>query len=345
MDLKQLRTFIRVAETGSLSKTSDRLRLAQPALSRQIGLLEAEIGRPLFVRHGRGMALTDAGQQLLDRVAGLVHQLEKSVDEVRSLSDLPTGHVALGMTPTVSALLAGRTAVRVATELPGVSLRIVEGYGGYLVDWLHRGEVDLALLYGPASDLHLRVTELLYEELALVGPHGAGLDAGGPVPVSRLGEYRLVLPSRSHGLRAVVEAACAKSRTALQVRFEADSYRVLTELVEAGLGFTILPRSAVPRGESAGRFSSARLGDPTVQRQVVLGLPSSRTDTRATAAVTALVLGEIAGLVASGSWQAHPAPPLAALMRTGGNTLGGWPSERISARLARSSDGAPRLDL
>lgn len=315
MDLKQLRTFIRVAETGSLSKASDRLRLAQPALSRQIGMLEAEIGRRLFVRHGRGMQLTEAGQQLLERVAGLVRQLETSVDEVRSLSHAPAGHVALGMTPTVSAVLAGRVAVRVAAELPQVSLRIVEGYGGHLVDWLHRGEVDVGLLYGPASDLHLRVTELLFEELALVGPRSAGLDSADPFPVSRLGDLRLVLPSRTHGLRAVVEAASDKARTGLCVQFEADSYRVLTELVEAGLGFTILPRSAVPQGAHGARFSTARLGDPAVVRQVVLGLPSSRTDTRATAAVTSLVLNEIAGLVAAGGWQAHPAPPLAALMR------------------------------
>lgn len=310
MDLKQLRTFIRVAETGSLSKASDRLRLAQPALSRQIGLLEAEIGRRLFVRHGRGMQLTEAGQQLLERVAGLVHQLEKSVDEVRSLSNAPSGHVALGMTPTVSALLAGRVAVRVAHELPAVSLRIVEGYGGHLIDWLHRGEVDLALLYGPASSLHLRVSELLYEELALVGPRAAGLDPGMPVPVARLGELRLVLPSRTHGLRAVVEAACEKARAALSVRFEADSYRVLTELVEAGLGFTVLPRSAVPQGERGARLCSAPLGDPAVLRQVVLGLPASRTDSRATVAVTSLVLDEIAALVASGDWPAHPAAAL-----------------------------------
>ena len=70
MDLRQLRTFREIAEAGSLSRAADRLRIAQPALSRQIRLLEAEAGLPLYTRHGRGMTLTEAGAELLARVAG-----------------------------------------------------------------------------------------------------------------------------------------------------------------------------------------------------------------------------------------------------------------------------------
>ena len=142
MDIKQLRTFIRVAEVGSLSQASDRLRLAQPALSRQIKMLENEIGVPLFVRHGRGMKLTEAGRQLLESVGAPLRQLEQSFDELRSSAKRIEGRVSLGMTPTISFILAGRLAKRVAKELPGVSLRIVEGYGGYLVEWLQRNEID-----------------------------------------------------------------------------------------------------------------------------------------------------------------------------------------------------------
>ncbi|QCI67180.1 LysR family transcriptional regulator [Phreatobacter stygius] len=310
MDLKQLKTFIRVAETGSLSKASDRLRLAQPALSRQIKLLEAEIGMPLFIRYGRGMQMTEAGQELLARVAGLVHQLETSIDDVRSLRTVPSGTVALGMMPTVSYVLAARLARRVAAELPGISLRIVEGYAGHLVDWLHRGDVDATLLYGPSSDLHLRVTDLLYEELVLVGPSTARLDAEVPMPVAALAGLELVLPSRSHGLRAVVETAAQKARIDLTVRFEADSFRVLKDLVEAGLGYTVLPISAIRREERAGLFKTAPLEKPKVTRQIILALPSSRTDTRATRALVDLVIDEIATLVANGDWVAVPSAEL-----------------------------------
>lgn len=314
MDLKRLRIFMLVAETGSLSKASDRLRLAQPALSRQIKLLEIEIGRALFIRFGRGMQLTEAGQELLKRVSGLVHQLESSVADVRSLSTEPVGHVALGMMPTISYLLAGPVAYRVAKELPGVSLRIVEGYTGHLIDWLHRGEVDISLLYGPGAGLHMRVTELFFEELVLLGPLDSGLKSDKPVPVAQLGKLKLVLPSRRHGLRSVVEAAADKARIKLDVQFEADSFGVLKDLVEKGLGFTVLPLSAVHRAGELSRFKFSRLVRPKVTRQIVLGLPSSRSDTRATSAVASLVLDEIAAMVRSGTWQVYPSPHLTPLL-------------------------------
>ncbi len=310
MDLKRLRTFIRVAEDGSLSKASDRLRLAQPALSRHIKLLEAEIGHDLFVRDGRGMQLTEAGQELLARIGGLVQQIEKSINDVRSLASAPQGHVALGMMPTVSYILSARVAKRVATELPDVSLRIVEGYAGHLIDWLHRGEIDATLLYGPGSDLHLRVTDLLLEELVLVGPANSDLDPKTPVPVSTLGKLKLVLPSKPHGLRSVVESAAARARTNLRIQFEADSFRVLKDLVEEGLGYTVLPISAIYREQRQGKFKYAHLVKPKVVRHVILALPPSRTDTRATSAVVSLVLDEIGKLVKSGQWQAYSLPDM-----------------------------------
>ena len=305
MDLKQLRTFIMVAESGSLSRASDRLRLAQPALSRQIKLLEDDVGFALFVRSGRGMQLTEHGSALLGRVSGLVSQLDNAVEDVRSLSTVPMGQVTLGFIPSVSYVVAGRIAVRVANELPKVSLRIVEAYAGHLIDWIHRGQVDVALLYGPASDLHLRVSDVMYEELVLVGPANGEPDRR-EVPVSELGGLNLVLPSRPHGLRMVVESAAAKAATTLTVKYEADSFRVLKEIVAAGLGHTVLPLSAFFREQESGLYRISRLVRPRVTRHLVMALPSSRADTRATLAVHHLVLDEIRTLVQSGEWQAFP---------------------------------------
>lgn len=305
MDLKQLRTFLRVAEVGSLSQASDRLRLAQPALSRQIKMLENEIGVPLFARHGRGMKLTEAGRQLLEHIGSPLRQLESSFDEVRSFAKRIEGRVSLGMTPTISFVLAGRLAKRVAKELPGVSLRIVEGYGGYLVEWLQRSEIDATVLYGPASDLHFRVTELLFERLVLVGPAKCDLNIDEPVPFRSVAALQLVLPSRPHGLRTVVDHAASKSKTPLNIRFEADSFLVLKDLVQEGLGYTILPTSAFKREQLGTSFRIAPLVRPKVIRHIVMATRHDHVPNRATVAVEKLLLDEVRALVKGREWDAY----------------------------------------
>lgn len=303
MDLRQLRTFREIAEAGSLSRAADRLRIAQPALSRQIRLLEDEAGLALFARHGRGMALTEAGQELLARVAGPMRQLEGAIAEVRSLSGAVAGQVALGMMPTVAAVLAGPLSRRVAQRYPDISLRVVEGYTGHLIEWVQRGATDATLLYGRATDFHLPVRDLFVEGLVLVGPPGSGLSPDTPVTLAAAAHYPLVLPSRPHGLRAIVDAAAGRARITLNLRHEADSYLVLKDLVECGLGFAILPRSAIRREEAEGRMLVAPLVRPAIRRHVVLALPPDRAPGRATEAVLALLAEEIAARAKAGDWQ------------------------------------------
>lgn len=304
MDLQRLRTFLRVAELGSLSKASDRMRIAQPALSRQIRILEDEIGAPLFARHRRGMQLTEAGEALMSRVSGILRQLDQTVADVRSLSGAAGGPVAFGIPPTVSYILAGRLAQRVAKDAPDIALRIVEAYGGHLIEWLQRGEIDAAVLYGPNSDLHMQVEDLMIEELVLVGPRDSLLSPDRPVKVAALSDLALVLPSRPHGLRVVVENAAARARAKLNVRFEADSFRVLKDLVESGLGYAALPLSSIFREAREGRFRYAPLVSPKVIRSLVLAMSPDFGPSRATKVLVQLAREEIAALVDAGDWQA-----------------------------------------
>ena len=122
MDFRELRTFTCVAELGSLSKASDTLRIAQPALSRQIKLLEHELRAELFTRNGRGMVLTDAGRLLLARTSGIVRQIDQIRDDLQSAQGPPSGRVVLGLVPTVSCVLSARFARRCVESFPGISL-------------------------------------------------------------------------------------------------------------------------------------------------------------------------------------------------------------------------------
>ena len=302
MDLRQLRTFHAVAELGSLSKASDLLRIAQPALSRQIKLLEHELKADLFVRNGRGMILTSAGQMLHDRSFGLVRQIEQVRDDMRSLNNAPSGRVVLGVVPTVSSVLSARVARRAVVELPDVSLRIVESYGGHLVEWLHRGETDLAIIYGPAVDWHLHVETLGRDELVAVGPKGSGLAARSPVDLGWLVGQKLALPSHSHGLRILIEKAAARKGLSVDVVIEADSFRVLTGIVEEGIGYTILPPSAIHAELVQGRLEVASFAGRGITREIVLASPTAKPSSVASEAVAHLVRTEIAALVQEGRW-------------------------------------------
>lgn len=302
MDIRQLRTFSCVAELGSLSKASDTLRVAQPALSRQIKLLEHELRAELFTRNGRGMVLTDAGRLLLARTAGIVRQIDQVRDEIQSAGGPPSGRVVLGLVPTVSCVISARLARRTVDKYPGISLCIVESYSGHLMEWLHRGEMDLALIYGPSSDLHLTVQSLGRDPIVAVGPRGSGLAQRKQVDIGWLLKQRLVLPSHSHGLRALIEQAAAKKKLKLDVKLEADSFRVLTSLVEEGLGYTLLPPSSVRNEVADGRLEAAAIAKPAPMRELTLASPIDHPGSTAITLVSELLRDELVACREEGLW-------------------------------------------
>ena len=302
MDFRQIRTFRSVAELGSLSKAADKLRIAQPALSRQIKLLEHELRTELFTRSGRGMVLTEAGRILLSRTAGIVRQIDQIRDDIQSAAGAPSGRVVLGLVPTVSCVLSTRLAQRTVETYPGISLCIVESYSGHLIEWLHRGEMDLAIIYGPSADLHLDLQSLGRDQIVAVGPRGSGLARKKEVGIDWLLRQKLVLPSHSHGLRALIERAAAKKKLQLDVQLEADSFRVLTSLVEAGLGYTLLPPSSV-RGEiRERRLETATLSGQAPMRELLIASPLDHPDSTATGVIAALLRSETRACRDEGLW-------------------------------------------
>src|ERR1700757_1830766 len=302
MDFRQIRTFRSVAELGSLSKAADKLRIAQPALSRQIKLLEHELRTELFTRSGRGMVLTEAGRILLSRTAGNVREIDQIRDDIQSHAGAPVGRVVLGLVPTVSCVLSARLARRMVESYPGISLCIVESYSGHLIEWLHRGEMDLAVIYGPSADLHLTVQNLGRDPIVAVGPRGSGLSRKKQVEMDWLLRQRLVLPSHSHGLRALIEHAAAKKKLKLDVQLEADSFRVLTSLVEEGLGYTLLPPSSVRQEVADGRLETARISRPAPTRELTLASPLDHPGSKAITLITTLLRDEIRACRAEGLW-------------------------------------------
>ena len=302
MDVPQLRTILHVAELGSLSKAADRLRIAQPALSRQVRLLEEELGIRLFDRNGRGMVVTDAGKKVLRHAQRIMQEL----DEIRATvadEDAPLrGQVSIGMPPTVSDILSVPLVSAFQVRHPEARLRIVSAYTGYLLDWLHRGELDVAIMYETRPVRSLRMEPLLEEVLFLIGPPDSGLRPDLPVSFAQVATLKLFLPSLGHGLRTILEKSAQIAGCRLEVPVEADSYSTLKNLVENGHGYTILPLAPIHRDVLVGRLVYAPIKGPTPSRRLMLTYPTDRATPRLARFAGNVMTATASDLVRSGVW-------------------------------------------
>jgi LysR family transcriptional regulator, nitrogen assimilation regulatory protein len=280
MDLSQLRTLIHVAELGSLSKAADRMRIAQPALSRQMRLLEEELGVRLFVRHGRGMVITEQGRDVLAHAMRVMTELDEIRARTSDANAPLTGQIAIGMPPTVADILSVPLVAAFGKSHPKVMLRLVSAYTGYLLDWLHRGEIDVAILYDPHAARSVRSRPLLLENLFLIGPRKAGFSTARAIPFKQLDGKRFLLPSVRHGLRTIVERCATEAGISLDVAIEADSYSTLKDLVRRGHGWTILPLAPIHDDIVARRLTAAALIDPVPVRRLMLSYPADRPVSR-----------------------------------------------------------------
>lgn len=305
MDVGQLRTLVHVAELGSLSKASDRLHIAQPALSRQIRLLEEELGARLFDRHGRGMVITDIGREVLSHALRVLADMEQIRASVADLNASLQGPVAIGMPPTVADIITAPLARIFRERHPQVVPRFVPSFTGHLLDWLQRGEIDVAVLYDPQPSRTLKIKPLLLENLFLIGPPEADLSPIRAMPFARLAAEKILLPSTRHGLRAIVDRCAEEAQVSLCVALEADSLATLKDLVKAGFGWTILPLAPIHEDVAAGRLKAAPLVDPAPTRRLILAYPGDRPISRLARFAGDSICAVVSDLVSRGVWAGH----------------------------------------
>lgn len=276
MDFKQLRAFLTVADMGNVTRAAEVLHLVQPAVSRQIRLLEEDIGSPLFVRERHGMVLTEAGKALVGYARRAMLELDRARAEITSSSKGIGGLVTLGLLPSSIDLLSSPLVTQAQQQYPGIRVRLAMGYAGTLLGWLQSGEIDAALLYGAERSSEVETEPLIQEPLWVIGPKSAKLRRHRPVALAKLAGQPLVLPSTHHGIRMLVDHACAVANISLTISAETNALSVQRSLVLGGHGMTILPPIAVADDLRSGQLSGAPLGDPSISRTIVLALPTNR---------------------------------------------------------------------
>ncbi len=293
--------FLAVMEYRNISHAAEALRVSQPTLSRQIRALEREFNVPLLIRHGRGVSLTEAGTKLGEGLRGFDRQLRSLKDEVAAASSEPSGEVAFGLPPSPRSLLAVPVIQRLTEACPQVAVRIAEETSGDIRDLVASGELDLAITNSDEPMKGLLVDPLATEPLLLVGPRSSGLSLGDPVPISMLAKAPLVLTTRPNSLRRVVEHELARHGLRPQVRIEANTLPLMTDLVAQGLGYTLLPSCSVLALVHAGMLSASPVSGIRGITWMI-ARPSNRGLSAAAKVLLEMITATAQDLIAAGRW-------------------------------------------
>lgn len=304
IDVRQLTALVAVAETGSVTRAAEMLHLVQPAVSRQIRMLEEELGAPLFARGRHGMRLTEDGQVLLEHARRALSELERARAEIRPVSGKLHGLVTVGLLPSFAEPLAEALVLRVAGEHPAVRLRLSVGYAGHLAEWLDAGDVDLAVLYDVQPSAAVEVRPLLDEGLWVVGAPASDLSIERPVRLVEIYDRIRILPSPGQAIRNMVERVAAEEKCTLRVDVETNSMNVQRRLAAAGVGLTVLPSIAVAEDVERGNLAAAPLLDAGLRRRLLLAMPGTRRLGHAVRGVAEILIDEMSRSVADGVWPA-----------------------------------------
>lgn len=305
MDLRQLRYFVAVAETGSFSAAAGVLRIAQSALSRQIQALEAACHGTLFERGARGVVVTEAGALLLTRARFLLAEAANTVTEISALNREPTGQVRLAAPPSFGDILFPSLAACVLARLPGVQLELREALNDAALLSLRQGGLELAVVSAPDPDPRIDYVPLCAEPMLLVGITGDNRLAGATVPLGALLDLPLILPIGSGWLSVLRKRLGHRADLAqANARVRVQSPGPMKAMIRAGLGYGVLPASAVQQDLTAGTLSGAAILDFTLLR--ILAIPRDRPPSRAAQAVAEATQEATAAIVKGGAfgWRA-----------------------------------------
>jgi DNA-binding transcriptional LysR family regulator len=258
MDLRHVRTFVTVAEQGTVSKAALSLRVAQPALSRQINDLEIELGLKLFDRVRKRLVLTGEGERLLADCRNILSAVGQLSERAELLRRADAGVLKVAATPQMIDGVFSTFLHRFATRFPNVQLKLSEAFGADLLARLERGDVHLtvALFQAIEADHAFESFPLPPMEFLAAGHESLRLGSAGNIEIESLAAYPLLLLESSFAVRRTFDAACRLAGLKPKIFMESRTPHALLALAEAGHGVAIVP-SVLPTQRY--RLSLARL--------------------------------------------------------------------------------------
>ncbi len=303
MELRQLKYLIGIAEAGSVSRASQSLHVAQPALSQQISRLEDELGVKLLTRSVRGVVPTEAGIAVLAQARAILKQVEATRLVAAAADQGPAGPVTVGLPWTIRMLLGLELLREVRRQLPAVRLELIEGPSSVLTQMLAQGRVEAAVLFDPAESGGLVLQPVGVEPLLFIGPSGSLAGREG-ITLAEAAQFPLLLLSRPNGIRESIEQAWERCGAKVALVAEINAAGLLVEAVRDGLGYSILPSCGIDEQVRLGHLDAVPLEGGALTRTVHLATSRLHPPSPAADAVAALLCRLMRDAVAQGRWNA-----------------------------------------
>lgn len=276
MELRELEAFAHVAVHASFTRAAEILNTSQPALSRLVRHLEVELHQTLLLRNGRGTVPTLAGEVLLVHCSEIMLHVQRAKDSMQTLQGSARQKLALGLVPHI-AKFATLTLVRdMRAHFPGAAVTVVEGASNVLLESLLMDRIDAAIMYETPRSGLIEKRTLLREELYFIGPGSAGTTPLKSMRFKEVSQFPLVISSRMHAIREVVEAQAAKHQVKLIIALEVDAITSALDLVQEGYGYALLPLNALERDDRKRELSITRITDPVLNCRLVIATSRQR---------------------------------------------------------------------
>jgi LysR family transcriptional regulator, nitrogen assimilation regulatory protein len=302
MDLKQLRYFLSIVESGSITRAAETLCIAQPALSLHIKNLEEELGVRLFSRSVQGVKVTPSGELLYRHAKGLVRQADNTKLLLSQHARQPNGTVVVGMPHSTAHLIAIDVVQELRAHYPGIILELTESSSSELYGLVLLGRVDLAVVVLDQPVRGLTRTPLLNEQLFLIRHPDMAVEIGATCSLAELARLPLVLISPPNIVRAKLDRAFAAAQLDYNLVAVVNSTSMLVSWVERGVGATVLPWSAVHEQVTSGRLIATPLDGDEWQRDLWLCHAESLPLTPAGEIVQGLIIQDVQRRLAPGAW-------------------------------------------
>ncbi|EAA3990141.1 tricarballylate utilization LysR family transcriptional regulator TcuR [Salmonella enterica subsp. enterica] len=244
MELRQLRYFVRIIETGSMGSAAQDLDIGVSALSQQMSRLENELAIRLLQRTSRGVTPTNAGLAFYSQAQLALRHADDAILAAREAR--LSGHVSVGMAPSTASILGIPFIHAMQENYADVRLHVVESLSGNLERMINTRQIDLAVVFQKDKILRWSARPILEEQLFLIGSH-ALLTAlpDNPITPEQLAGIPLIMPSQGHGLRGRLDAVCQEHALNVEIVAEIDSLALLMRAVRDGLGATLQPGAAI----------------------------------------------------------------------------------------------------